>query len=498
MATPTIVEVLSDSDSGAAASVTTGAGTQVGDLLVAAFGNNYFDGAGMAAPTGTAGTWTQKAYGDAGINTAHLRLYTREVTSGGAQTVTVSPVSSEEVYLFVHVLRGWSAVDDAQSNASATQTTSPVAPSATATGVDDLLLCFWQTGAPHGGPTFTAAPSGMTDLQQVADPAGPFSRLGTARQTLAASGATGTRTATINSASQYAACSIVIAGASSGAAGSGRTTLAATATSAARKVAAVSARACVAALGRAVARKAAPAGGRTAVAVVSAGLAKKAAPAAGSGATVVAGRAVARKSAPSAGRAAAIGLPLVAAHKLAAGTAAAPLASVCSAAASKRAPAVGVTAAAVWSYRSQVVTRPVTAVCSVAVVGSAAARKVLPASAVTLLAAYGRASAAHVALAAGAASAAVTGRAQTGRVSVVTGLGVLSVAASAGARKAAPAAGRAYALVLPLLVVPQEEADLAGSLRAADGPRSHLATSADRVAVLSSMSSSAVLRGGDE
>jgi hypothetical protein len=85
MATPTIRESLSAAASSANATVTTGAGTQVNDVIVAFFGNDYYTAAGMGSPTGTAGSWTLQATGDNGNLSAHVKVFTRTVTVGGAQ-----------------------------------------------------------------------------------------------------------------------------------------------------------------------------------------------------------------------------------------------------------------------------------------------------------------------------------------------------------------------------------------------------------------------------
>ncbi|MFI6732111.1 hypothetical protein ACIBI9_04190 [Nonomuraea sp. NPDC050451] len=469
MATPNVVEVLQDSQSGANASVSTAAGTQVGDLLVAAFGNNYFDGANMAAPTGTAGTWTPKAYGDAGVNTAHLRIYTRSVTSGGAQTVTISPVSSEEVYLFVYVIRDWITVDDATASASATQTTSPVAPSATAIGADDLLLCFWQTGAPHGGPTFTAAPGGMTNLLQVADPVGPFSRLGTARQVLAASGATGSRTATISAASQYASASIVIAGASGGGAVSatGLAPAAAVGLAVARKVAPESGRACLAPAVAGMVRKVAVVTARASVATVSSATARKSAAAVGGALSAATSSATTRKTASSVGRACLAAATSSTTRKLTLVASLTPAAATTTTGARKVtltsgrgtaavaavggtrkvAPRGGTAYAAAWSYRSQVLTRLVTGACSAAFVGSVTARKVVPASSRSWAAASSSSAARRVAAVLALSEMGAAGGAHARKTVASSGRGVLAATGLAGARKLAPTGGRSYAAV---------------------------------------------------
>lgn len=191
MATPTVREVVQNSASGAGVTVTTGAGTQVGDYLVCIHGCDYGTLAGMTTPTGTSGIWTTQASADLGANTIHTKLWTRSVTVAGAQTVTVPDQGfGEENFQFTYVVAGVSTPDGAAGITDGAGV-SATAPSVSPTGTDDLLLCAWFSAS--NVVTYTA-PAGMTNLLE--EETAGFSTLGTARQVLSASGATGTRVAT--------------------------------------------------------------------------------------------------------------------------------------------------------------------------------------------------------------------------------------------------------------------------------------------------------------
>lgn len=216
MTTPTVRELVSAANSGGSATVTTGAGTAVNDYLVVFYGCDFYNLSDMGSPSGTAGSWTLEGTADAGANIAHMKLYTRLVTASGAQTVTVPAVIDSEVYQHCYVVAGAGTVNDGVAgNFSATTSASPVAPSVAPAGSDDLLLCSWQT-AGGASTNFTAAPPGMTNLIEVDDIFG-FATLATAREVLAAAGATGTRTASTSDARAYASMSIAIRGASAAA-----------------------------------------------------------------------------------------------------------------------------------------------------------------------------------------------------------------------------------------------------------------------------------------
>lgn len=216
MSTPTVREVVTAHNSGADATATTGAGTQVGDVLVAIHCEDFVTLADMTAPTGTAGTWTEQASVDLGDNNTHMKIWTRSVSSGGAQTVTVASHSGDEVLLHVYVLSGVNTIPDGTpaSGTGTVTTNSMVAPSVSPTGSDDLLICAWASGG--SDLTAVTAPAGMTGTGPTTD----FVTLYSAYQALAASGATGTRatSATLPDTRPYCALSIAVKGAAAAAA----------------------------------------------------------------------------------------------------------------------------------------------------------------------------------------------------------------------------------------------------------------------------------------
>lgn len=216
MTTPVVREVVQNSVSGGVVTVTTGAGTQVGDLLICIHGCDFGDLAGMTTPIGTSGTWTEQANADLGTNTIHMKIWTRTVTSGGAQTVTVPDQGfGEENFQFTHVVSSVDSVDGAAGTTTGTGNTAG-APSVSPSGADDLLICAWLTA--NNVVNFTA-PGGMTDLLE--EEAAGFVTLATAREVLAASGATGTRTATCTPAcSGFTGVSIALKGTAAAAAAS--------------------------------------------------------------------------------------------------------------------------------------------------------------------------------------------------------------------------------------------------------------------------------------
>lgn len=221
MATPTIREVVSAvATGGASATVNTGAGTAVDDTLVCFAGNDWSTASGYGPPTGTAGTWTLKATGDNGSNTAHLKVYTRPVTVAGTQTVTVAPsVDGEEAFNTTFVLVGADLTDPSDGAAGGngtTGTSSQVAPAVSPSTADALLLCGVQADSTASSAAAYTPPAGMTEQSDLAD--GTFSAGSTASLVLTASGSTGTKTFTLApNATPYASASIAVKGAAAAA-----------------------------------------------------------------------------------------------------------------------------------------------------------------------------------------------------------------------------------------------------------------------------------------
>jgi hypothetical protein len=220
VATPTIREALGVATEGVAATVNTGAGTAVDDVLVCFAGNDSGTAGGLGPPTGTAGTWTLQATGDNGSGSAHLKVYTRPVTVGGAQTVTVSPIAGEEVCNSVVVLTGADTTSpaDGAAGGNGASSASHIAPAVSPATSDALLLCGAQTDGTAGSATAYAPPSGMTERTDIRD--GVFSGQSVASLVLSTSGSTGTKTFTVSpNTPPYASASIAVKGAAAAGAG---------------------------------------------------------------------------------------------------------------------------------------------------------------------------------------------------------------------------------------------------------------------------------------
>lgn len=221
MGTPVVREVVTGSAySGTTSTVTinTGSGTAVGDWLVVFHAIDYAAASGdLPTPTGTAGTWTARTTAtQTGANTtgAHVVVWTRAVTVGGAQSVTLGINGSDTgVHGHVYVLTNLAASPfvAAASSIGPASATAAVAPAVTA-NTGDLLLCAWQANY-QGQQTAWTIPGSMSNATSspVADQAIQTS----AREVLAATGSTGTRTATQGTAANYSSATVAIAGAAS-------------------------------------------------------------------------------------------------------------------------------------------------------------------------------------------------------------------------------------------------------------------------------------------
>lgn len=206
--TPVIRQMLSGGASNANVTLTTSATTLVDDILVVFHANNFYTAAQLLTPTGTAGTWNLEATGDNGSNSAHLKIWTRKVTVGGAQTVTVAQAVDEEHSIHLLVISGadtatW--VDSAAGGNGASSATQ-VAPSVNPTLTNDLLI-VGALSILVGNYTIPST-FGMTILNEF-DLASFFTSV-VAAEVRGNASATGTRTFTTTVAAAYASGSIVI------------------------------------------------------------------------------------------------------------------------------------------------------------------------------------------------------------------------------------------------------------------------------------------------
>lgn len=147
--TPVVKEKLSGGASNVNVTLTTAATTAVDDLLVVFHGNNFYTAAGLTTPTGTAGTWTLRATGDNGTNSAHMKIWTRLVTVAGAQTVTVAQAIDEEHTVSLFVVSGVDTAGfiDGVAASSGAASVSHVAPTVTTGTPNPLLLVATQSTA---------------------------------------------------------------------------------------------------------------------------------------------------------------------------------------------------------------------------------------------------------------------------------------------------------------------------------------------------------------
>lgn len=189
-------EIVTGVNSGAAASVNIGAGTQAGDLLLAFGWSDFYSLGTFGPPSG--GGWTQVTDGtaDLGTDNSKCRAWTK-TAAGGSATITLAPIIDEDVALAVLVLEGadtGTPVDDAD-NATSPGTGSPaphVAPSVSPSTSDAYLVCAAGTSVFNGGAAYTP-PGGMTERAEFSSP-GNVTTQTVATEQLSAAGATGTRT----------------------------------------------------------------------------------------------------------------------------------------------------------------------------------------------------------------------------------------------------------------------------------------------------------------
>jgi hypothetical protein len=207
-------EVLSQS-AVAAVTLTTGAGTQVGDQLVCIrMADAFTDSTILVAPTGTAGTWAQQgADSGSAVNSPRLRVWTRLVTVGGAQTVTCATTAKAN-HVVLYVLPAGRAVNDVQLSFGATDTATRSAPSVTSAGDAALICC----GAEYDAPTFAGYSGALVEDAEIVSNASTA----WAASERVSTGATGSRTVTKTGASPWwVTASIAASAAGSGGGGGG-------------------------------------------------------------------------------------------------------------------------------------------------------------------------------------------------------------------------------------------------------------------------------------
>jgi hypothetical protein len=208
---PTVREYLDNSTDGPSFNLITGSSTAVDDVLVVFHAADAGAASAMTTPTGTAGTWTQVELADLGTGNTHLKLWTRPVTAGGAQTVTI-PSNTGDNGAMLYVIAGADPASpiDGSANTTGTASTSHIAASVSPASTAALLLATVASEVLTSS-SYSAVSGGMTNLtEEDVSALGVFFTLGTARQNLSASGATGTRTFTYGASKAFAAITVAI------------------------------------------------------------------------------------------------------------------------------------------------------------------------------------------------------------------------------------------------------------------------------------------------
>lgn len=187
-------EVLSQSVVGDVTLTTAASGSTAavaGDQLVCIRMTDAFtDSAELVAPTGTAGTWEQEGSDIASVdNVPRVRVWTRTVSSLGAQTVTCANTGKAN-HVFLYVLPAGRAINDVQTSYGSTGSpdAARVAPSVTSTTDNTLLICC---GTEYDDDDITGFGTLTSDGEIVSNASRAW-----AGHEQVASGATGTRSVT--------------------------------------------------------------------------------------------------------------------------------------------------------------------------------------------------------------------------------------------------------------------------------------------------------------
>lgn len=205
---PTVREKVGGSATAATCSATTGAGTTSGDTLIIFTGYDFYLASHMNAPTITGQTVVDTGVtADAGTDNPHMKLYTCDLTSGGAKTVNFTVTSDADLTMIVYVMQGAVAIDGTTgTGANATGTTSHLINAAAPSTSDSLLLASVVRLFGDATEHWTV-PSGMNTLFEVLPGSGGQAG---AQQVLTASGSTGSRTFANAEARTYAGVMVAV------------------------------------------------------------------------------------------------------------------------------------------------------------------------------------------------------------------------------------------------------------------------------------------------
>lgn len=160
MAVAAVGTLLVNHNSGAAASVSVPSDSATTQLQVAIGGTDFYSLGTFGPPSGAG--WTLRQTVDLGANNSKVRIWTRTAPAG-AHTVTLAPISDEEVWLTLRRYSGadlTSPVDDVDGATSTTHShTAPALTLSAETAILGAAMC----AVFEGGGDYTP-PSGFTEL----------------------------------------------------------------------------------------------------------------------------------------------------------------------------------------------------------------------------------------------------------------------------------------------------------------------------------------------
>lgn len=198
---------------GETVTVTTAADTAVGDVLLCLHAKDYYTATtSMTTPTGTAGTWTQRAFRDTGTNYAKIKAWTRTVTVAGAQTVTIPAPDDAARCNVVLVLSECDDTDPIPVNAGGGSTANSAtltSPTVTPPVAGSLLVVAYMTG----GRLFANSnitPNGTGPVTELIELDTGYSTMSVGTLALPGTGATGAKTAACSPSDAYASLSLIV------------------------------------------------------------------------------------------------------------------------------------------------------------------------------------------------------------------------------------------------------------------------------------------------
>lgn len=178
-----------------------GVSDAVGDAVYFVQANNFHDLVDLATPTGTAvgGAWSLQHSLDGGTNNIHIKVWRGIITNatGTVQPNWGTPAPDEERYGGIFVFAGAATTSSTPAGVTVTSSTSFPAPSCTPGSADDCLIAWYGTQATS--VNFTMPGGAMTALPEY-DIASGGNTYRAGYESLTSAAATGTRTATANTA----------------------------------------------------------------------------------------------------------------------------------------------------------------------------------------------------------------------------------------------------------------------------------------------------------